>query len=154
MTQAGSGVEHSEKIIKGSHLFQIWFDPNFSKTLKKAASYKDYVAEDFSVQTSDGISRLTYVGEKGPIYFETPGLGIEKLNFAAGRYHESLDKDSIYSCYLLNGEISINDESIVKDGFVKIENEDRVTFTVPDSAELFVIKSPLEVGYSKFIDRY
>jgi len=48
----------------------------------------------------------------------------------------------------------MNDEPIVKGGFVKIENEDRVTFTVPDSAELFVIKSPLKVGYSKFIDRY
>ena len=154
VTQAGSGVEHSEKIIKGSHLFQIWFDPDFSKTLQKDASYKDYVSEDFSVQTHNGISRLTYVGEKGPIYCETPGLGIEKLNFDAGSYRESLDKDAIYSCYLLNGEISINDEAIVKDGFVKIENEDSVTFTVSASAELFVIKSPVKVGYSKFIDRY
>ena len=154
VTQAGSGVQHSEKIIKGSHLFQIWFDPDFSITLKKDATYKDYATENFSVQTSDGISRLTYVGEKGPIYFETPGLGIEKLNFDAGSYHESLDKESIYSCYLLNGELSINNESITKDGFAKIENEDRETFTVPDSAELFVIKSPVKVGYSKFIDRY
>ncbi|PHS56258.1 MAG: hypothetical protein COB17_09615 [Sulfurimonas sp.] len=40
--QAGSGVEHSERISKGTELFQIWFDPDFSKTMKKNATYKDY----------------------------------------------------------------------------------------------------------------
>ena len=38
-------MQHSEKIIKDSHVFQIWFDPDFSKTLKKEPTYKDYKSD-------------------------------------------------------------------------------------------------------------
>ena len=45
--QAGSGVQHAERIIKGTHIFQIWFDPDFSKTINNKAQYKDYQANKF-----------------------------------------------------------------------------------------------------------
>ncbi len=54
--QAGSGVSHSERITKGSELFQIWFDPDFSKSLSKNATYKDY--QKISFESSSTIQNL------------------------------------------------------------------------------------------------
>ncbi len=152
--QAGSGVQHAERIIKGSELFQIWFDPDFSKTLKKDAGYRDYRADEFTSEKRGGIERLSYLGEKGPIYFETPEIEIEKLVFGAGKYVKLMDRNCTYSYYLLDGEISINDELVEKDSFVVFNKIEDVTFSVDKRAVLFVIKSPSEVNYKRFLERY
>lgn len=152
--QAGSGVQHSERIIKGSELFQIWFDPDFSKTLIKDAVYRDYQADEFLIEKKDGIERLTYLGKNGPLSFETEGIGIDKLVFDAGKYAEKLDRKSIYSYYLLDGEMMINDEVVVKDSFIVFSEIESVMFSVDERAVLFVIKSPLKVDYKRFMERY
>ena len=53
--RAGSGISHSEKINEGSHMFQIWFDPNLDETIKHAASYDDYPDEVFPVTEKEGV---------------------------------------------------------------------------------------------------
>ena len=40
--RSGNGISHSEEILENSEIFQIWFDPDLSKSLKKPASYNDY----------------------------------------------------------------------------------------------------------------
>ena len=152
--QAGSGVQHAERIIKGSELFQIWFDPDFSKTLKKDAAYRDYKADEFTRKKEDGVERLSYLGEKGPIYFETSEIEIDKLVFDAGKHVEKLNSNYTYSYYLLDGEISINDELVEKDSFVVFNEIEDVIFSVDKRAVLFVIKSPSEVNYKRFLERY
>lgn len=152
--QSGSGVQHAERIIKGSQMFQIWFDPDFSKTLKNHARYKDYHANEFSSKVINGIERITYGGEGGPIHFETQGIQVEKLTFSQGEYSEKIDKNSTYSYYLLNGEIKINDELVLKDSFLVLNDDGNVNFNVEKEAELFIIKSPSKVNYRRFIDRY
>ena len=152
--QAGSGVQHAERIIKGTELFQIWFDPDFSKSLKKDAAYQDYPSSEFTYDKKDGIERRSYLKEKGPIHFETEGLEIEKLNFVSGTYSEPIDVESTYSYYLLNGEVIINDTVVEKDSFFVLNELESVTIKVDEQAELFVIKSPSKVDYRRFIERY
>ena len=154
VTQAGSGVQHSEKMTKGTKLFQIWFDPDFSQTLKKPATYHDYEAKDFSVEVADGIERLAYLKPKGPIYSETPLLSIEKLTLNAGTFTENLDADFTYSYYVLAGDLTLNDVTLKKDDFLRFSKEGLVRYIAEEGAEVFMIKSPTSVGYKRFIERY
>jgi len=152
--QAGSGVQHAERITKGTHVFQIWFDPDFSKTISKDAQYRDYQANEFKSKKVEGIAKTSYVGGDGPIVYETPELEIEKLIFDNGEYTKSLDKNYIYSFYLLEGNIKINDEVVSKDSFMVLENLNTVDYLVEVKAELFIVKTPEKVDYERFIDRY
>ena len=152
--QAGSGVQHSERIIKGTELFQIWFDPDFSKSMTKDAVYIDYQAVEFKSIKRDGLERISYLKPRGAINFQTQGIEIEKLKFDSGKYSEVLNRESTYSYYLLDGEIRINDELVKKDSFMVFSEIDSVDFLVDESAELFVIKSPTKVDYKRFIERY
>jgi hypothetical protein len=147
-------MKHSEKILKGTKLFQIWFDPDFSKTLQKDASYHDYTPEDFTTKEHNGFKKLHYVGEEGTIYFETPDISISKFDFKTGDFNEIVEKDAIYSFYLLEGKMEINGKEIEKDSFVKIEDCSKIEYKVETSAELFVIQSPKKVDYTRFIERY
>jgi len=152
--QAGSGVQHSERIIKGSELFQIWFDPDFSKSMTQDAVYIDYQADEFKSIKRDSLERISYLKPRGAIDFQTQGIGIEKLKFDSGHYVEELDKESTYSYYLLDGEMKINGEIVEKDSFLVLAEIDSVDFVVDESAELFIIKSPTKVNYRRFIERY
>ena len=45
--KAGKGISHSEKLKKGSEIFQIWFDPNIQESLYINASYSDFKIKRF-----------------------------------------------------------------------------------------------------------
>jgi len=152
--QAGSGVQHSERIVKGTELFQIWFDPDFSKSMTKDAVYIDYQSVEFKSVRREGLERISYLKPRGIIDSQTQGIEIEKLNFTAGNYSEEVNIESSYSYYLLAGEIKMNDELIEKDSFIVLSGTESVDFVVDNTAELFVIKSPTNVNYQRFIERY
>jgi len=152
--QAGSGIEHSERITKGTQLFQIWFDPDFSKTLNNNPTYKNYHSSEFNKRQNNGIISLSYVNIDGPINSETNGLEVEKLSFSSGKYSNKLDKDYTYSYYLLEGNMKINNEIVVRDDFLAFKGIENINFIVDDIAELFVIKTPSTVNYPRFLERY
>ena len=152
--QANSGVQHSERITKGTELFQIWFDPDCSKSFKKEPSCKDYSKDSFKSEEIDGIKRVFYLKQKEPIEYITKDIDIEKLSFDVGKYIETLDKHYMYSYYLLDGKVKLNDEVVQKDGFIVLYNLESVNIAVYKDAELFVIKTPLNIEYKRFIDRY
>ncbi len=152
--QAGSGVQHSERITKGTEAFQIWFDPDFSKSMRKEASYKDYKKEGFKSEKKDGIERLVYIGEGGVISKDTPNLSIEKLSFEKGVYKEELDENYTYSFYLIDGKIDADEVELLKDDYLRFDSSSFVEFSVENSAELFVIKTLTNIEYPLFMDRY
>ena len=152
--QAGSGVSHSERITKGTELFQIWFDPDFSKTLKQNASYKDYEQKSFQTVSAEAKETLVYVGDSGSINAITGGLEIKKITFKSASFREELDPAFTYSYYLLEGEINLDGDTLVKDDFYVLQDAKSVSFKVQNEAELFVIKTPTDVEYRRFIERY
>ena len=152
--QAGSGVSHSERIIKGTELFQIWFDPDFSQTLKQEARYKDYAQKSFHSVRDGDKETLVYVGEHGTINTITEGLEIKSTTFKSGAFSEDLDPAFTYSYYLLHGEVDLDGETLVKDDFYVLHDAKNVSFNVPKEAKLFVIKTPTDVKYRRFIERY
>ncbi len=153
-TQAGSGVSHSERILKGTEMFQIWFDPDFSKTLSQDATYKDYDKESFSVQTIEGGKELVYVGDKGAINSVTEGLEVKKMSYASVKTTQKLDANCTYSYYLLEGRMKLDGEELVKDDFFLVNDAKSIEIEVEENAELFVIKTPTDIDYTRFIERY
>lgn len=152
--QAGSGVQHAERISQGSELFQIWFDPDFSLSLNKSAAYKDYTKKSFIIHKEEGLERVVYLKDRGPVSFDTQGLEIQKLHMTEGRYSEPLDKEATYSFYLLKGRVKINNNIIEKDDFLVLAHEEMINILAQKEAELFMIKSPSHIEYERFIQRY
>ena len=55
------GISHAEELLEKSEIFQIWFDPDISKSIRKEASYDDYSSNDFVSDDSNGINKKTIV---------------------------------------------------------------------------------------------
>lgn len=149
--RSGSGISHAEKMHAGAHIFQIWVDPDISKSFYEPASYDDYKSDVFPVISQNGFKIKTYKGEGAPLQMQTPGITIREINFIAGGHTLELDSDSIHSIYLLDGDIILEEQVLNQDDFFKVENETDVKFNSISGGKIFVIDSPLEVPYETYV---
>lgn len=153
LIQAGKGVQHSEKYIRGSRAFQIWFDPDFSRSLAKDAYYKDFQADSFQWTKKNGLEVMVYAGKNGPIKTDTPGISARRYKLPEGSHSLDLDMNSIYSIYLMEGKMDIEGNGMVKDSFTKVSNMEKIKLNALKGSELFILQSPLTVHYKRISDR-
>jgi redox-sensitive bicupin YhaK (pirin superfamily) len=148
--RAGNGISHSEWMGKGGEMFQIWFDPDLSKTLEQPASYDDYRAVDFPKKTENGATLKTLVGAGSPFRMDTPGVEIFQIEMEKGSFSLPAEKGKIYSAYLLEGEASFNGESAKQSDFVQITEAAKIELAAAKGAKVFVIASPEQPGYRTY----
>ena len=151
--RAGKGISHAEFMAQDAVMFQIWMDPNINKTTQQEATYDDYPAADFPVEHRNGMQVTTYTGTpEAPLTMDTPGVTIArwKLDGTEKEQTIALRPDEVYSIYVLNGTGTVNGKSTVSDDFIIIENAEQLELTAEDGIELFVIASPVNVGYATY----
>ncbi len=150
--RAGSGISHSEKLNAGSHVFQIWFDPDVRKVMGKPASYDDYQSKDFQIASVNGFDVKTYVGDGAPVKMESPGIKITEASFKAGTHKYKLNKDKINSVYLIEGEIDLSGNPMKENDFAVVKNENELTIDSRTSGKIFLIESPAELNYKTYAE--
>lgn len=151
--RAGKGISHAEKMLPGSEIFQIWFDPDLSKTLGKDASYNDYRSASFPVTTDKGISTKTYKGAGSPLVMDTQGLAVKELSLDIGEYTFDGDEETIYSMYLIEGSLSVSGTNMEKDSFSIVREAREFKLSVSKRSKLFIIENPVDVGYKTYSER-
>ncbi|MFI5172159.1 MAG: pirin family protein [Chitinophagales bacterium] len=145
--RAGNGISHAEKLIEGSHIFQIWFDPNIASSLNQPASYNDYRSGDFPVTEKNGFTITTFKGENAPVEMQTPGTTIQMIKFKPGAHLLNLDSADIHSLYLIEGDIKFENNMLHTDDFLLISGESNFDFSSEGGGELFMITSLALVPY-------
>lgn len=149
--RAGSGISHSEWLGRDGEIFQIWFDPDLSKTLRQPASYDDYPAAAFPVETpAPGLRLTTLAGPGSPFRMDTPGVSIQRIELDGASHSLAAEPGKIYSAYLLEGEAAFNGNPAKTTDFVLIAEEDRLEITATGHASVFVIAAPAEPGYRTY----
>ena len=151
--QAGNGLQHSEKYWKGSRAFQIWFDPDFSKSLRKTPYYKDYQSTAFQWESKNDFEVKSYVGQDAPIQTDASGISIKRYKLPKGNHSIDLDKNSFSSLYLMEGGIDIEGNEMLKDSFTKISDIEKIHLNALVHSELFILQSPIKINYKKITDR-
>ena len=148
--RAGNGISHSEFIAKDGEIFQIWFDPNLSKTLQQPASYDDYRDSDFPETSSAGVRVKTLVGPGSPFRMDTPGVSVYQIDLDAASHTQPAESGTIVSAYVLEGEVMFNGELARTQDFVQVSGEAAVEMRSLAGARVFAITSPQEPGYPTY----
>jgi redox-sensitive bicupin YhaK (pirin superfamily) len=152
--RSGNGITHSEKINAGSEMFQIWFDPDLSKTISAPASYNDYPADSFHVNKQNGFDVKTYTEGGANFALVAPGINIKEISFDAGEHSIAVSKDKIFSAYILEGKININGEAMGVNDFFTANSDADLEFTAGENGKIFIIESPEAVPYKTYAERY
>ena len=149
--RAGNGISHAEHIEKGGVIFQIWLDPDLSKTLYKDASYDDYRSDSFKREQLDGTVITYYAGDLGIMSFDTPGIDIRRVSTGQNDFHWNGQPEKLRSLYVIDGSGTINGKTIEKDDFIILENgEDIVMQSHESLLDVFILSGPIDPGYKTY----
>ena len=127
-----------------SEIFQIWFDPDLSKSLNKEPQYKDYKEKEF--KNINGIK--TIIGTSSDINIDSDVFMFEydiKKEFDL-----ELDKNRIHTFYLISGEIKIDKNIVSKDSFFIYSNVDNIKLICSEESILFHISVPNKLNYETY----
>lgn len=152
--RAGNGISHAEHIEKGGVIFQIWVDPDLSKTLSKDATYDDYKSSAFTTEELEGASVSYYAGEKGVMQLDTPGVDIRRIKTTAEQFDWNGDAESIRSLYVISGSGMINGKTVEQDDFIILEDgEDLQMQAHAAGLDVFSFSVPKHVAYDTYSQR-
>ncbi len=150
--RSGSGITHAETFRPGTHIFQIWFDPDLRTTIHQEASYSNYPADQFPPSEKDGVTTITYIGEGSPLEINATGIEAHRHRFPNGQHELSFGNDRIAGIYILSGSITTSEGAMEQDDFLKTE-ESSLSFEAPGDAELFVLTNPKDPGFTTFLEQ-
>jgi redox-sensitive bicupin YhaK (pirin superfamily) len=152
--RAGSGIEHAEKLKADSEIFQIWFDPDITKSLATPASYNDYKAEHFKDHQTQNLSVKVIIGEGSPVQINTPGVEIKIISGDRGIHKQYFSDTDIFSVFVLEGAISGNNQYLQKGDFVSINASVELTISSEGDWKIFMIKTPAVPGYKTYTQQH
>lgn len=148
--RAGSGITHAEKINPNSSIFQIWFDPDLHKTLSKPASYNDYPANSFSV-FEDSESKTKVIVGGTQLTMDSKVDYVQEVTLLTSEKKYPLKADSVYSFFILNGSLKLNDVKMNAGDFAIVKEEEKMAFTsIEKNSRIFSIKTPLDPGFQTY----
>lgn len=152
--RAGNGISHAEKVNAKSEIFQIWFDPNLEKTLTKPATYNDYSDAEFPVTKQNGMSIKTFKGENSPLQMDTEGVSIKEFTLSEGHHKLPLEKDSVYSVFVMSGNILAENNLMKKGDYAIIKELETVEISATLESKLFIIETPSRPSYRTYAEMY
>lgn len=148
--RAGSGISHAEKINADSSIFQIWFDPNLNVTFSKPASYNDYSLESFPVFEDKESKTKVMVGGT-QVIMDSKADYIQEITFYVPEKTFPLKDDSVYSFFVLDGSLELNNKKMNKGDYAIVKQETEMKLlSVEKDTRIFIIKTPLEPGFETY----
>lgn len=152
--RAGNGISHAEHLEKGGVIFQIWVDPDLTKTLPKEASYDDYKAADFPIEKS-GLTAVTYyAGDKGIMKLDTPDVDIRRLVVGPEWYEWKGEENKIRSLYVIKHGGILNGKTIEEDDFIIMDEGEDVSLLAHEMMDVFAFTVPEKPSYETYARRF
>lgn len=152
LIQAGSGVSHAERLNPGTSMFQIWFDPDLSRSMTTMAQYRDYRSSDFPVQEIPNGKIITYVGDKAPVRMESK-IQLKKAELSAGKWSLDPQDGQVISAFMIAGKASVGDTILGKGDFFRTDVGTGITLEIMEHTSLFFLICPLVPGYRTYNQR-
>jgi redox-sensitive bicupin YhaK (pirin superfamily) len=152
--RSGSGISHSEELLEKSEIFQIWFDPDLSKSLSQDASYDDYKPEDFHLEKNEEFYKKTISGPGSKMKMDSKGIEIFEYQLSENKNVDIVqEKEYIYSYFLIEGCLRVDEKTIEKGDFFKVQSDEKVILESELASKVFVIKSPKKTGYVTYAEK-
>ena len=148
--RSGNGISHSEEICDSSEIFQIWFDPDLTKTLIKEASYSDYKSTEFPVSSIKNKVVKNIIGNDSPVEIDSEGVIVNEYLFGIGDHLIDINEGCVHSVFLMEGILSFNGAEYSAGTFFTIQFENYFQIKVLEKAKVFEITSPIKLSYNTY----
>ena len=138
--------------MENSEIFQIWFDPDVSKSIHKYPSYNDYKKNDFDIIDLKSKKIKLIKTENSILRMDSEGIIIKEYYFKEKEKDQKIEilENKIHSFFLLNGEIELDKKLIVKGDFFKVSDLKELDIKILSNSKVFEIVSPKILSYKTY----
>lgn len=150
--KSGKGISHSEKLLSGSEIFQIWFDPNIQESLYIDPCYNDFKFHEFSLIHNNGIEKKIISDEQNQINLDSSGIQIFQYKFNDGIYDHLIKDLCFHSIFILSGNLTINEKVFDVGDFLVIDSEKKIQLSTKNNCKIFEIISPIKLPYRTYAE--
>ena len=103
--QTGSGVSHEEETVgDNTDFFQIWFDPDISKTIQSEPTFNEHRNEDFPIESKGGVTFKTIIGKDSPITLASDMIMKDIAIEPDRQFHYPLSQDKTLALVVISGK--------------------------------------------------
>ena len=148
--RSGSGISHSEEICDSSEIFQIWFDPDLTKTLIKEASYRDNKSTEYPVSSIKNKVVKNIIGNDSPVEIDSEGVIVNEYHIRIRDHLLDINDGSVLSIILLEGILSFNGAEYSPGTFFTAQFENYLQMKVLQKTKVFEIISPINPTYKTY----
>ena len=148
--RAGNGITHAEKLLPGSAIFQIWFDPGLEASISRPASYNDYPKTSFPVTNQDGATHTRVCGPDAPMDMKTPGVSMEEILAPAGWQTRLELNGQAAGIFLLAGTMKADGQVCNEGDFILAGDQPSVSVETDAPCRIFVLRFPPQVEYKLY----
>jgi len=153
--RSGNGISHAEHVERGGVIFQIWVDPDLSKTLTKEASYEDYRAADFITdKIENGVDVTYYAGERGIMNLDTPQVDIRRIVVQPDWFDWKGEPGKMRSLYIIKGGGTINGKTVEEDDFIILDEGEDASMLAHELMDVFAFTVPAKPEYATYAERF
>ena len=152
--KAGRGISHSEKLKKGSEIFQIWFDPNLHESLYEEANYSDYKSETFTFQNKDGVKTKIISDINNQLDLKSKSIQIYQHFFSKGMHNHKIYNNRFHSIFIQSGKIKIDNVIYDAGDFLVVEDEANLIFEIDTNTKVFEIISLFKLPYTTYAEMH
>jgi quercetin 2,3-dioxygenase len=152
--RAGNGISHAEHLEKGGVIFQIWVDPDLTKTLAKEATYSDYHSSTFITEKMQETEITYYAGEKGIMELDTPGIDIRRLTVRPEWFEWPGEENKVRTLYIIKGSGVVNGKTVEQDDFIILEDGEDVSIIAHELMDVFAFTVPAKPAYATYGERF
>ncbi len=150
--KAGNGLTHSERYAPGTKVLQVWFDPDFRRSLQRPSVFNVYEAEDFETEDFNGMKRIDFCHDDAPLWTATK-VQLDRFDYEAGEHSFDIESGTIVSFVLLSGTMTIEGEKLVVGDYYQVNESGSFQFSAEGPGSIFVVNTPQEAGYRTYNDQ-
>jgi quercetin 2,3-dioxygenase len=152
--RSGNGVIHSERLLPGSSLIQIWADPDLEKSTNMPVTYFNYTSDQLPVLIEKGRSTKIFSGPESPVRLQTEHLVITEASFSEGYHFYKCSKKLFVSGFVLEGDLVIRRNTLAPKDFFVAKEEESLEIKAITDCRLFITESPIELSYPTYTEKY
>ncbi len=153
--RSGSGITHAEHLHAGSSIFQIWVDPDITRTIQTEASYEDFPSGAFPVENREGTMKKIFTQGGHPIKMISEGLYIYQLSMQSDVTFVDPGPENIFSAFLLEGQVEVEGKTAGRGDFLVIRDPGKIRLVQHSGHPvLFVVESPARPPYTTYAEKF
>ncbi len=151
LLKARNGINQAVKVMQGSEVIQIWFDPDVRQSLAQEYTCDIVRSNDCRQEEKPGETIKILIDETTDLSLDSEEVNIYDYKLTPGNAELKLKKHKFYTFYIIKGELELNGTFVRENSLLLVKDEPVFEFIVSLHTRFLLIETPQKLSYKTYL---